>query len=211
VGDGLFATGQFERLAVEGHPWQRVVGLNALQRTEEARLLAQEQADSGNDVSTLIGLLANGKQPSEAIAFIEQRWPDLEAFERDFPPLGSGGPSVMLDIAYAYSSTGNADRFEEAMRRARKNLDIIHDFGGDNSWLFMLEAAYASLSGDPETALSNLNHAYERGGVFAMRLSQIWATFRTLEGDPEYESLQTRINERLNLERAELGLEPMVI
>jgi tetratricopeptide (TPR) repeat protein len=211
VGEGLLATGQFERLAVEGHPWQRVVALDALQRTEEARLLAKEQADSGNDVGTLIGLLANGKQPSEAIAFIEQRWPDLESFERDFPPLGSGGPAVMLDIAYAYSSTGNADRFEEAMRRSRQTLDIINDFGADNYYFSLLEAAYANLSGDPETAMKHLNRAYERGGLFAMPLSQIWATFKSLEGDPEYEAVQARINDRLNTERAELGLESMVI
>jgi len=211
VGEGLLSTGQFERLAVEGHPWQRVAGLNALQRTEEAKLLAFEEANSGNDVSTLIGLLANGKQPAEAVAFIEERWADLDAIERDFPALGSGGPAMMLDIAYAYASTGNAARFEDAMRRSRQTLDIINDFGADNYYFSLLEAAYANLSGDPETAIKHLNRAYERGGLFAMPLSQIWATFKSLEGDPEYDAVQTRINERLNTERAELGLEPMVI
>jgi len=211
VGDGLLATGQFERLAVEGHPWQRVTALNALQRTEEASLLALERANSGDDVSTLIGLLANGNQPAEAVAFIEERWTDLEAFERDFPPLGSGGPAVMLDIAQAYASTGNAERFEDAMRRSRQTLDIINDFVVDNYNVLMLEAAYASLSGDPETAVKYLNRSYERGGLFSMPLSQIWATFKSLQGDPEYEAVQARIIDRLNTERAKVGLEPMRI
>lgn len=211
VGEGLLATGQFERLSVEGHPWQRVLALNALERTEEARLLALEEANSGNDVSTLIGLLANGQQPAEAIAFIEERWADLDAFERDFPGLGQGGPAVMLDIAYAYSSTGNAERFEDAMRRSRQSLDIIRDFGGDNYFMSLLEATYANLSGDPETALVHLHRAYERGAVYAVPLSSIFATFNSLEGDPEYEAMQTRINERLNTERAVLGLEPIAI
>jgi len=211
VGDGLLATGQFERLAVEGHPWQRVAALDALQRREEARLLALEEANSGNDVSTLIGLLANGGQPAEAIAFIEERWADLDAFEQDFPALGRGGPVVMLDIAYAYSSIGNAGRFEDAMRRSRRTLDIIRDFGGDHYFMNTLEAAYANLSGDPETAVQLLNLAYERGGLFSIRLSNVWATFKSLEGDPEYEAVQARMTERLNAERAELGLDPMVI
>jgi len=210
VGDGLLATGQFERLASEGLPWHRIVALEALERTEEARLVAFELANSGNDVSPLIGLLAKGKQPAEAIAFIEERWPDLEAFERDFPPLGQGGPAVMLDVAYAYSRIGNADRFEEAMRRSRNTLDTIHELGGDNFFIYMLEAAHANLSGDPETALMYLQKAFERGGVFALPLSRIWPNFKTLEGDPQYEIIQTRIFERLNAERAELGLEPIL-
>jgi TolB-like protein len=211
VGEGLLATGQFERLAVEGHAWQRVVALDALQRREEARLLALEEANSGNDVSTLIGLLANGGQPAEAIAFIEERWADLDAFEQDFPALGRGGPAVMLDVAYAYSSIGNAVRFEDAMRRSRQTLDIIRNFGGDNYFMNTLEAAYANLSGDPETALKHLNRAYERGGVFALPLSSIFATFKSLEGDPGYEAVQARMTERLNAERAELGLDPLLI
>jgi len=209
VGEGLLATGQFERLAVEGHPWQRVFALEALQRTEEAKLLAFEEANSGNDVSILIGLLANGKQPAEAIAFIEERWADLDAIEQDFPALGSGGPAMMLDIAYAYASTGNAARFEDAMHRSRQSLDIINDFGGDNYFFFLLEAAYANLSGDPETAIKHLNRAYDKGALFAMPLSHFWATFKSLEGDPGYEAVQARIFERLNAERAELGLEPV--
>lgn len=211
VGDGLLATGQFERLATEGHPWQRIFALEALQRMEEARLLALELANSGNDVGPLIDLLANGNKPVEAIAFIEDRWADLEAFERDFPALGQGGPAVMLDVAYAYASTGNAARFEEAMRLSRNTLDTIHELGGDNYFMFMLEAAYANLSGDPETALTYLQRADEGGGVFALPMSSIWSSFKSLEGDPQYEIIQARMFERLNAERAELGLEPMQI
>ena len=39
---GLMVTGQYERLANEGHPWQRVIALRSLGRNEEATLLAQE-------------------------------------------------------------------------------------------------------------------------------------------------------------------------
>jgi len=211
VADGLLNTGQFERAATLGQPWQRIYALKALGRMEESRLLAFEQASSGKDVGTYISLLANSGQQAEVIKFIEDRWADLEAFELEFPALGSGGPGTMLDVAYAYASIGNTDRFDDAMRRSRQTLDRLEKLGGDNYFLYLLEAAYANLSGDPATALSYLDRAVERGAVFAASFADAWATFKTLEGDPEYEAIQQRMFDHMNEERKELGLEPMVI
>ncbi len=55
-----------------------------------ATLLAQQEADSGRDVGSLIGLLANTGQQQAAVDFIEQRWDSLQQLEDDFPLLGNG-------------------------------------------------------------------------------------------------------------------------
>jgi TolB-like protein/lipopolysaccharide biosynthesis regulator YciM len=209
VGYGLLVTGQYERLAQEGHPWQRAVALYELGRREEATLLAQKMAMSGEDVGTLIGLLANSGQQQAAVKFFEERWPDLDAYEAAYPTLGRGGIGTMLDIAYAYASTGNEARFSDAMRRANAGLQALQDLDVQNNFLPLLEAAYASMSGDPDTALDKLSLAVDRGLLLGSPISEVFATLKSLEGNPQFEAIQARMKEHFNAERAELGLAPL--
>jgi TolB-like protein/Tfp pilus assembly protein PilF len=210
VGQGLLLTGQYERLAEEGHPWQRVIALHELGRLEEATLLAREQAKTGSDVATLIGLLVNSGQQQSAVQFIEQRWADLDAFEADFPLLGDSGPGVMLDIAFAYASSGNEQRFNDAMRRFRQAMDGAIAMGYSNNFMPLVEAVYAALAGDNETAIKQLAAAVDQGLVLGTRFARAWAALKPLEGDPAFEAIQARMIEHLNAERAELGLEPIL-
>ncbi|MEJ8569576.1 tetratricopeptide repeat protein [Elongatibacter sediminis] len=208
VGQGLLVTGQYERLAAEGHPWQRIIALQALGRLEEAILLAQQEAGKGDDVGSLIGLLANSGRPEEAVEFIEDRWDSLDAYEADYPLLGGGGVDTMLDIALAYSLTGNQARFDDAMARTRNGLDRLYAMGMQNDFLPLLDAVWHTLTGDPNGALELLDTAVDRGFIAAARLSDAWAALKALDGDPEFEGIQARMWEHLNEERAELGLEP---
>jgi TolB-like protein len=211
VGQGLLLTGQYERLADEGHPWQRVIALNGLGRTEEATLLAEAEARTGNDVGTLIALLVNTGQQQEAVRFLEERWPDLGAYERDYPILGSGGVGTMLDIALAYAATDNEARFEDAMHRAETALMQLRELGFDNEFLELMESVHAVLSGDHGSALMRLAAAVDAGFVMGSRFAASWAAFKVLEGDPEYQAIEARMFEHLNAERAELGLEPISV
>jgi tetratricopeptide (TPR) repeat protein len=210
VGQGLLLTGQFERLAEEGHPWQRVIALRELDRLEEATQLAQQLATSGEDVSTLIGLLVNSGQQAAAVQFIEERWSDLDALEAAFPTLGDSGPGLMLDIAFAYASTGNEQRFDDAMQRFRKAMDAVIELGFSSYYLPMLEAVYAALAGENQTAIKQLAAAVDQGLVLGTRFARAWAALKPLEGDPAFEAIQARMIEHLNAERAELGLEPIL-
>jgi TolB-like protein/Tfp pilus assembly protein PilF len=210
VGQGLLTTGQYERLANEGHPWQKVIGLWALGRAEEATLLAQQEADSGRDVGSLIGLLANSGEQQAAVDFVEQRWDSLQELEDDYPLLGNS-PMIMLDVAYAYSSIGNEDRFSDAMARYRRAMDAGIAMGFRGNFVNLVEAVYFTLAGDPQAALAQLDQGVNDGLVIGGKLANAWAAFKTLEGDPEYEAIQARMIEHLNEERAELGLEPVLI
>jgi len=210
LGMGLIRTGQFERLAEEANvPWQRAVALWVLGRTEEATLLAWEMANSGEDVTTLIGLLANSGRQKEAIRFFEERWDSLDAFEEEYPPLGDGDIGSLLDLAFAYSSVGNAQRFDEAMAHARSTFDAAHELGFKNFGLTFTEAVYFTLAGERDKALVLLSDAVDQGFLQGTKFSFGWDALKVLEGDPEFEAIQARMFEHMNAERAELGLEPI--
>ena len=210
-GMGLLSTAQYKRLAEEGVPWQRSIALWALGRTEEATILAWEQANSGEDVTTLIGLLANSGKPEEAVRFFEDRWESLDEFEEEYPPLGSGDIGSLLDIAFAYGSVGNIERFDDAMNRSRSALDTATGLGFKNSFLTFTEAVYFTMAGERDRALVLLSSAVEEGLLVGMKFSFGWDALKVLEGDPQYEAIQARMVEHLNAERAELGLEPVTI
>ena len=210
LGFGLIQTGQFERLAEEALiPWQRVVALWVLGRTEEATLMAWELANSGEDVTTLISLLANSGRQEEAIRFFEERWDSLDAFEEEYPPLGDGDISSLLDLAFAYSSVGNAEQFDEAMTHARSALDAARELGLNNPFNTFSEAVYFTMAGERAQALVLLSDAVDQGLLPGTKFSQGWNALKVLEGDPEYEAIEARMFEHMNAERAELGLEPV--
>jgi len=207
--EGLHLTAQWERLVERGNPAHRVIGLQMLGRTEEATILATQLADSGEDIGTLISLLANSGKPEQATRFFEERWQSLEAYERDYPTLGNGSIGTILDIAYAYGSLGNQERFDEAMSRARTALDSLDELGFRNPDLEFINGVYYTMAGDREQALALISSAVGRGILNGPRLSDGWAALKVLEGDPEYEGIQARMMQHLNAERAELGLAPL--
>jgi tetratricopeptide (TPR) repeat protein len=207
-GQGLLDTAQYERLAEEGTPpGLRIEALYHLGRMEEATILAYERANSGEDVGSLIGILANSGKPEQMVEFFEERWDSLDAFEEDHPLLG-GNMGQMLDIAYAYGSVGNEERFDDALKRSRTALDSVTKMGFKNAYITIAEAAYHTMTGDRETAIALLATAVdEQGWVHGTKFSDGWAALKVLEGDPEYEAVQLRMVNHLNAERLELGLE----
>jgi TolB-like protein/Flp pilus assembly protein TadD len=208
-GQALMVTAQYERLAEVGMPWQKIIALEQLGRTEEATLMAWKLAESGEDVETLIGLLANSGRADEMVRFFEERWDSLEAFDNDYPILGRGGVGTMLDIAYAYGNVGNQQRFDEAMNRSRKALDELNALGFKNPFMELIEAVYFAMAGDRDAAVGLLSSAVDGGLLVGTRFARAWSGLSVLEGDPEYEAVQSRMVDHLNAERAELGLEPV--
>jgi TolB-like protein len=210
-GMGLLNTAQFERLAEVGVPWQRTIALWVLGRTEEATILAWERANSGEDVTTLIGLLANSGKPAEAVLFFEERWDSLDAFVEEYPPLGSGDVGSLLDIAFAYGSIGNQERFDDAMAHSRSALDALKELGVKNSFFTFTDAVYFTMAGEREKSLVLLSSAVDEGLLLGTKFSLGWDALKVLEGDPQFEAIQARMVEHMNAERAELGLGPVTI
>ncbi len=206
-GWALIQTGQYEKALEAGMPWHRGISLTALGRPEEALAIAREEAATGN-VGMMIGQLSFQGKHRQLVEFVESRWPDLDAFERDYPDEG-GGYGMMLNIALAYSRTGNDARFDDAMQRIRK----AHDRALQQGVVAVSfdEARYWALLGDIDRAMDNLIKTEQQGLVFAVRMDTVFPEFENLRGDERYEALQARVFEYTNQERAELGLEPISV
>jgi tetratricopeptide (TPR) repeat protein len=207
LGWSLMHTGQFERMAEEGQRFQKAIALNALNRPEEAMMIVQELADQGL-IGGLLGQLDRAGKHRELIEFIESRWADLASFEREYPDAGDGYSS-MLHIARAYSFRGNEARFEDAMARVRAAHDHALAQGLKDPYLLMHDARYYTLAGDPERAKQLLAQAVDSGILLGRRLDHVWGEMTVLSGDPEFEAIQARMDERMNSERTALGLEPI--
>jgi hypothetical protein len=188
----------------------RVSALMRLDRSEEASLLARELAAKDNKVWPLFALLVEQGRHVELIDYFESRWPDLQAFEADFPERdGWSEHNYFGLIAFSYQRLGNKEKFEEAMLRFEAAQDYQRQMGANNHWFAFAEAVYAVLAGDHETALNRLARAFEGGFSVDPQLSKIWPMFEPLDGDPRFEAIINRMVEHLNSERAKLGLEPV--
>jgi TolB-like protein len=207
-GLGLWATAQFERLAEIKPRFLRVAGLWRLDRTEEATIVAWELANSGQDVSTLIWLLANSGRQKEAVQFFEERWDSLDAFEKDYPALGSD-IGIMVDVAFAYGSLGNEKRFDEAMSHSQATIDTLERQRMKFPYFRLIKAVHFTLAGERKEALDLLAAVVDDGFSLGDRFSSQYAAFKVFDGDPEYEAIQARMFEHMNAQRAELGLEPV--
>ncbi len=202
---------QYERVAAEGEEWHPIFALTYLGRTEEASMLAFKRAEEVADVGTLFNFLNVTGRSDELIAYLEERWPDLDALRRDFPPYSGLGDFLMLDVALAYSRAGNQERFEDAMQRVKATHQDLMAQGVNNSIFFMSEAAYLALAGDFGASMDYLDRAVTAGVITGKRIAFDWPALAPLEGDPRFEAIQSRMIEHVNSERQKLGLEPATI
>jgi TolB-like protein/Tfp pilus assembly protein PilF len=205
---GLSDTSQNERLVEEGYRGFKVQGLSRLGRSEEAFILAREYAAEG-DLETLFSFLNQNDRSGELIAYVEDRWPDLQQFEEGFPSNGYRGYPEMLEIALAYRRAGQQERFKDAVNRVRRAHDSLIEQGLANGRFWLFEAYYYALIDDAEKTFELLAAAIDEGLIASVRISDDFPVFRELEGDPEYEAIQARMVEHLNTERASLGLDPI--
>jgi TolB-like protein/Tfp pilus assembly protein PilF len=200
---------QYERVAAEGESWLPVYALAYLGRDEEASILAFKRADERADVGTLFNYLNIAGRSDELIAYLEERWPNLDALRVDFPPFSAIGDFLMLDVALAYSRAGNQQRFNEALEHVRTVHENLKTAGVKRSIFLMSEAAHQALAGDIEISLDYLDRAISQGLITTTKITREWPALSPLEGNPQFEAIQTRMIEHLNNERQKLGLDPL--
>jgi TolB-like protein len=205
---GLLNTHQNERLAAEGAPFLQYIGLKRLGRTEEAGMVARQLLAQG-DVPTWFYFLNITGQPRAIVALLEERWPELDEFAAAYPANSLFGYEVMIDVAYAYQTAGDAARFGDALAHARRVFEYHAALGADNPWYFANGAALNALAGDTERAIDYVERAVQRGFSTSWRIADEWPYLKPLEGDPRYEAAQRRMREHVNTERAALGLKPV--
>ena len=110
-----------------------------------------------------------------------------------------------LTTFYFQNPEGNRGRIRRAHDRSEEQ-------GLSSGWLALGEARYFVLSGDRVKALDWLTEAANSDEFMVSdKLAVIWPELGVFAGDPDYDAMQTRIIDRVNTQRAELGLEPMSI
>jgi len=207
VNKGHFITHQYDKIFDDHWSGFYVLGLFNLGKHEESRIAAHKQAANGV-VLPLFSFLNATDQSELLIEYLEDRWPDLAAFQQSIPA-SMWGYREMAQIALAYRRVGNQTRFDEAMKRLVSANQETYSQGIRGHSLLVTMAAYHTMAGAHDKALLRLSEAIDSGFITSSRISKEYPFFKELDGNAEYEAMQQRMNEHINRERALLGLEPV--
>ena len=204
---GLDATHQYERSVEEGNAYHKPFALWLLGRSDEALMLAHELASAGISATPLFVLMNANARSAELIAYLEDRWPDLDDFETGFL-IQSWQIRAMSNASLAYARMGDRQKFDETMERTWTAIERMRAEGLDNYNFSLDQADYYALTGEHEKALSHLGAAIDSGYIGAIRLVLERPALEPLESDSRFKAIQTRMLEHLNRERDQLGLAP---
>jgi len=207
VNEGNYRTQQYDEVFEDKWSDYHVRALFNLDRNEEAYIAAMEFAGKGK-VQPLFSLLNATDQSDLLIRYLDNHWPDLDAFERSVTP-SIFGYREMADIALAYQRAGNQSGFDEAMKRldAANQQSLSH--GLKSYDLLLMLAAHHAMAGASDLAMARLAEAVDHGLIISSKISREFPYFRELDGNPEYEAIQARMIKHLNNERQKLGLPPI--
>jgi len=200
---------EWEALAEEGNDQFRSVGLNYLDRIEEALLLETREVAENGPSASYFQLLVENKRHQDLIRYVESRWTDLRHFERENPEREGYGANMLGFIAQSYGLLGQQEQFDVAMALFTASLDAQLAMCIDNGNFSLSRAFHAMLSGDHDSAIDLLNVAFQQGVTIDPRQRKAWPVFQPLLGDPRFEDAKTGMLIHLNKERAQLGLEPV--
>jgi TolB-like protein/Tfp pilus assembly protein PilF len=207
-------THQFKRSAeqnYEGHA--RAIAFWHLDHVDEATELAlQLTGPETTELAPLIQpyfqILNASNQSQTLIDFVEARW-TLDEIEEQFPlDRDLMGYAPLNEIALAYIRADETEKAQDALARVK--------FGQESTaqpqrrvQFSLNRAVYFALMGDDDAALQHLAKAIDGGYIGPIRLARLWPAFASLEGDPRYEQIQSRMIKHLNEERKALGLDPI--
>lgn len=203
---GLIRTGQFERAAEEGSPFQRVRPLYELGRTSEAFELAYRHAADGFPGS-LFYLFLRENREQDLINYLEERWPSVSGFAQENP--GSEFDyDVMSSVALAYSRLREFEKADEAMLLIGAHFERMQDQGIDNFAFSSSLAGYYAMLGDLDAAFVQLQSAVDSGWATVGDPAVVVPQLEPLADDPRFAAIETTMLETVNRDRAMLGLAP---
>ena len=202
---GLLQTLQVERLAEEGLDSIKVDALDLLGRRDEAFELAFELSREG-DLVALFTLYNRTDRSQELIDYLEERWPDLDAFAADYPH-DNFGYDLMAEVALAYSRTGNTERFNAALSLVENAMSELSRQGIDHFYMMYQIAKYLALAGEYDEAMTQLENAIDRGMRLYAPLATAVPVFEPLRDNPRFVAVEAVMVEHINVEREALGLE----
>ncbi len=203
---GMLETHQIERIAEEGDDsFAKVGALDRLGRRDEAFELASELTREVGP-GPLFNQYNRADRSKELVDYLEERWPSLLSFAADNPH-NQFGYYEMAAIAFAYSRTGNRERFDEALMLVENAMSKVSDQGIDNFIFMVQNAKYLALAGEYEDAVSQLEQAVERGWMGIVPIAANRPIFEPLQDHPRFIAAEAMMVENINIQREALGLE----
>ena len=183
-----------------------IAGLAIAGRIEESRMVARSMVSGGDGVHEYIDALVADQRYGEAIEFLDQRWSSLAAFEEQVVVWGLDSGQTLGRLVEAFRITGDEARAEQFMTRYAEVLAHMDAEGADNPWHLFSRAYFAALNADAERALAYLQAYSDAGHFMPPDFFDRWRPFTLLRGDQRFEALLATMTERLDAQRAELGL-----
>ena len=205
----FFRIGDMERVEEIGRPGQ-VLTARAYQGEFDAvdRMIAEADFESGERFGLFQAssayLLWRGR-PAEIIDIVDEEFGGLDALLKDLPVGAYFGTNYLGTLAKAYLEEGKKEEYGVAIEAMRSALERQRARGSD-SWVhWFSQAEYAVLIGDVDAAASHLQVVLDKGFSSVVRPL---ATFEALADDQRFQAFRATALERVNRERAELGMGP---
>jgi TolB-like protein/Tfp pilus assembly protein PilF len=204
----LYMLGDFDRVLSLPRARDRGRALIALGRADEAVAEAREHlaaAPGNHDAATdLLFTLSQADRHDEVLALYRERWGDLDEIDARF---GTGAYQVQAPIAAAQHALGQHEALAETLARWGERLAFLRGQGYAGREFPITEARYLALAGERAAALAALTKAINLG--WRDPLLDRDPAFAELHDDPAFQAQIRRMIELINIERADLGMEPM--
>ncbi len=132
---------------------------------------------------------------------------EVKIFGEVRPNFGRSNSNLALNRVYCQRILGKDDMADGIMARVSNYLDTLREntvFG-----FYLLDAKYRVLDGDIAGAIDELDAAYERGELRWMDRND--PILRTLRDEPRFQALFDRLDDDIDMIRAELGMPPSTL
>jgi TolB-like protein/Tfp pilus assembly protein PilF len=209
-GYALEDVADYETMVAIGIPEHRMYG-HAVQDEFEEALREMEAIDLEGSfeprVLRYVGKVFNREGRHEAyIEYIQSNYGSLDGLLQEVNLDEDWETGYLPELAYAYRVLGDEESFRRLHSLMREAIDTDRAAGGDNYFQDFDEVQYFALGGDKGAMIDSLADLLDSGfGTAAALDSYIFSNFH---GDARFETLRQRLADKVDAERAKLGMPP---
>ena len=209
-GFALHDVADYETMVAVGVPEHRMYG-HAMRGAMGEALREMEAIDLAGSfeprVLRYVGIVLNSAGRHQAyIDYIEEHYGSVDGLLQEVNLDEAWNTGYLPELAYAYRALGDAESFQRLLPLMREAIDLDRAAGGDNYFQDFDEALYYALSGDEEATLAAIETALDGGFGAATALDS--HLFEDFHGNAQFEALRKRLADRVDAERAKLGMPP---
>lgn len=205
----LFQVGDLQRASTFGTQVASMPVLAAMGDFDAVdQLIEQYGSLSGNPVflvgNTAIYLVQRG-QAARVVDIVNEHYGSVSGLLEMWPVDAYFGTIYLGPLALAYSLAGMDAEHQLLMDTMKSVLEKQQARGSDNWVQWVSRAQYSALAGDKDTAVDQLQTAFDKGFAVVEIANPV---FDVLGDDERYVAIRSKIIARANQERVKLGMGP---